>query len=540
MSTSRRERAQDACPGVLRTHSAADGALARLRLPGGRLTAHAARVLAACARELADGHVELTSRGNVQLRGLADGGLARGGVADGGLAGGGAAELARRARAAGLLPSDTHERVRNIVASPMSGRVAHGRDVTPLVAALDRGLCADPALAALPGRVLFTVDDGTGDLGAIPADFALRALPGGRTLVRVAGEPWELRVPDADAVPVLLAAARAFVELIGAGGPAASAWRVAELPSGRERLLAAAAAAAVGVSVVAASAFSGGTRGGAESVSQGAGADVADPAPRGARPGVYVQRDGRRAVTVLVPLGRLRAGQLELAAELAGGDGLTVTPWRSVVLVDRMAADIPGIRARLAAAGLVVEPGAGWTGVTSCAGRPGCARSVTDVRRDATRLAAATRTPAEVSAAATRTPAEVSVGATGMPPEVSAGGSRAAQGGGPLAGSLAGSATGTRRPARASETSPGDERRLLPTHWSGCGRRCGQPSGSVVEVVAEPDGYRVHRTDGTQPPEGTLITWATGSGGELTPEDWSALVGAVTAARTTEAGGWKW
>ncbi|MCM3886545.1 nitrite reductase, partial [Frankia sp. R82] len=223
MSTSRRERAHDACPGVLRTHPAADGALARLRLPGGRLTARAARELAACARELADGHLELTSRGNVQLRGLADGG---------------AEVLAGRARAVGLLPSDTHERVRNIVASPLSGRLAGGRDVQAFVAALDRGLCAGPALAALPGRILFAVDDGTGDLSAIPADLALRALPAGHMVVSVAGEARGLRVSDAVAVPALLAAARAFVDLVAAGGPAASAWRVAELPAGRDRLLA--------------------------------------------------------------------------------------------------------------------------------------------------------------------------------------------------------------------------------------------------------------------------------------------------------------
>src|SRR6185369_5309762 len=123
-----RERARDACPGVLRTHAAADGALARLRLPGGILPAGTARELAACARELGDGCVELTSRGNVQLRGLADG----------------AAEvLATRARRVGLLPSDTHERIRNIIASPLSGRsTASQRDIAPLVGALDRALCA--------------------------------------------------------------------------------------------------------------------------------------------------------------------------------------------------------------------------------------------------------------------------------------------------------------------------------------------------------------------------------------------------------------
>ena len=60
----------DACPGVFAPHDAADGALARIRLPGGVIDATALRVLAGCAEELGDGRVHLTSRGNLQLRGL--------------------------------------------------------------------------------------------------------------------------------------------------------------------------------------------------------------------------------------------------------------------------------------------------------------------------------------------------------------------------------------------------------------------------------------------------------------------------------------
>src|SRR5918911_2667097 len=66
----------DACPGALQTHAAADGGLARVRVPGGTLTGAQLRVLAGAARDLGDGALELTSRGNVQLRGLADGAAA--------------------------------------------------------------------------------------------------------------------------------------------------------------------------------------------------------------------------------------------------------------------------------------------------------------------------------------------------------------------------------------------------------------------------------------------------------------------------------
>src|SRR3954453_4608101 len=92
----------DACPGALQTHAAADGGLARVRVPGGVLTAAQVRVLADAARELGDGHLEMTSRGNLQLRGLPDGAEA---------------DLGDRLAVAGLLPSATHERVRNVLSS---------------------------------------------------------------------------------------------------------------------------------------------------------------------------------------------------------------------------------------------------------------------------------------------------------------------------------------------------------------------------------------------------------------------------------------
>jgi precorrin-3B synthase len=39
--------------------------------------------------------------------------------------------------------------------------------------------------------------------------------------------------------------------------------------------------------------------------------------------------------------------------------------------------------ARFVAAGFVVDPGSAWVGVTTCAGRPGCASALADVRGDA-------------------------------------------------------------------------------------------------------------------------------------------------------------
>jgi sulfite reductase beta subunit-like hemoprotein len=143
---------------VLRLHEAADGLLARVRLPGGRLRPDHLRAVAVGAG-LGNEIIELTSRASLQIRGLSDGAVA--GVLED----------------AGLLPSLTHERVRNILASPLAGR--HPRSVWDTDAAvdeLDAAICADPELAHLSGRFLFGVDDGSGMLGH-PVDVLIA--PGG-------------------------------------------------------------------------------------------------------------------------------------------------------------------------------------------------------------------------------------------------------------------------------------------------------------------------------------------------------------------------
>ena len=111
-----RARDTDACPGALQVHPAADGALVRVRLPGGMITAAQLATLCTVSSGFGSGTLELTARGNVQLRGTTDVTA----VAD---------AIVPLLFLAGLLPSATHERVRNIVASPLSGRIGGNLDV---------------------------------------------------------------------------------------------------------------------------------------------------------------------------------------------------------------------------------------------------------------------------------------------------------------------------------------------------------------------------------------------------------------------------
>nr|WP_228386146.1 nitrite/sulfite reductase [Streptomyces katsurahamanus] len=500
----------DACPGALRLHTADDGALARVRVPGGVLAADQADALAAAAEQLGDGVLHLTSRGNVQLRGL--------GAGCGG-------ELAEALGSAGLLPSRHHERVRNIVVSPLTGLDGRGeRDVRPWLRELDGLLCASDAARALSGRFLFALDDGRGDVAALGADVVLRAAAGGDALLGFApgvpggvtgssrdsargpdgdsagdsargpdgdssrgsagdsahvpaGSPEVLRVAGAAAGRAALIAAETFLDAVReAGAPddrsgrtgrtgRTAIWRVSELPGPGDRLLAETARRLAHTGIP----------------------SRREPAPVRARepeagpaevpPGIIrnpERRPGHDTVTlsVLAPLGRLSAAQWRSLAALAREHGtgeLRLTPWRGVLVPGVAASRAARSLADLAAAGLVTAPDSPWRGVSACIGRPGCAKSRADVRADA---------------------------ATAL---------------GPAGG--------------------------LPVHWSGCERRCGHPQGDHVDVVAAPGGpsagYQVSTARA-----GTVRTGAPLTGASLTGATTGAATGredlaaAVTAART--------
>ncbi|SFR24713.1 precorrin-3B synthase [Lentzea waywayandensis] len=310
----------DACPGAVELHAAADGGLARIRVPGGTLSAAQWDVVRLASLELGSGSIELTSRANLQIRGLADG-----------------VELGARLAAAGLLPSASHERIRNIIAAPLEDNQA-------LVDEIDAALCADPALASLPGRFLVTAGASVsglgGDIGLVSGDVgpagndapgaarpASVAAPGIRSatpstwILLLAGRDTGVRVTDP--VDAVVTAARLFQQLRG------TSWRLSEVDDGVRKI----------------TAHFGATE-----------------APRFTP---VVTPVAPSPVTPGVPLGRLDAHQLP-------GVPLRLTPWRSLV-----------VPAGTDTSGLITDPASPWHGVSACTGRPGCAKSLSDVRADA-------------------------------------------------------------------------------------------------------------------------------------------------------------
>ncbi|MDF1706298.1 MAG: nitrite reductase [Aeromicrobium sp.] len=278
----------DRCPGVLRPWIAADGALVRLRLVGGRLPTRALAALIRIAATHADENLYLTKRANVQLRALdhEDGCVSP--------------AFVEAVTAAGLLPSPSHELVRNVMVSPLSGRRGGRADLRGVADRYDALVCADPDLAALSARFLVVLDDGRGDLVGRSLDLGAMAVSASEAQVSVGRDGWGEVVPTSDLPDVLLTLARRFLAANHGG-----AWHVDELADRGASLLGHPHARDLRTHV------------------------TALPLPHGS----VQQDDGRVALHLPVPDGRLTP---DLAATVLAraGDEVVVTPWRSLLLPD--------------------------------------------------------------------------------------------------------------------------------------------------------------------------------------------------------------
>lgn len=335
-------REPDACPGALQLHQAADGPLARIRIPGGILTPTQLETLATAAESIGNGELELTSRGNLQLRSVRD-----------------ANALQSELEQAGLLPSLTHERVRNLVASPLSGRVGGLGDIRAFVGDLDEKLQTAPKLADLPGRVLFGLDDGRGDISALAPDFGIQATGNDDFAVILGGVDSGARTSNP--VDVLIEAAHAFLDIRD------DEWRLADVPGGTNRVL--------------------------ETIGLRRTEEPPAVSPPTTPIGWLEQADGR--VTLA---GGLRFGTLtsQLARFVAAVEvPIAITPWRSLAIFD-LDEDVADTVLRvLAPLGLIFDASSPWLQITACAGKPGCAKAISDVRADATEAVLTSTLPGE-------------------------------------------------------------------------------------------------------------------------------------------------
>jgi precorrin-3B synthase len=332
------------CPGALRPMESGDGLIVRLRLIGGALAPDLGRAIADWAVRFGNGRIDLTSRANLQLRGVTEATLQ---------------PLQDALAGRGLLDADPDaEAVRNVMASPLAGLDPSAlRDIRPSVRALDARLRDDPALHGLPAKFGFLVEDG----GALPlapdlADIAFVASGAGFD-IHLGGEHAGHCAADALAESAAKIA-RSFLALRGADR------RMAALV---KRIGAAAVIAGTGLD------YSSGEK---------------QVYPDSSHRVIGAHDLGRyRAIGLGVPFGRFDADGLRRVAdeaEAATGE-LRLTPWRAILIAgERIDA---GLGDRLRDAGFILDADAPLRSVAACPGMPACRNGSTVTHEDGARLA---------------------------------------------------------------------------------------------------------------------------------------------------------
>lgn len=340
------------CPGLARPMPTGDGLLARVHPPLGILTLDQARAVAEGARRFGNGHLDLTARANLQIRGVTEATRA---------------PLAAWLAAQGLgdVRADGGPQ-RLTLTSPLAGHDPDETvDVPTLAAAIET---AGLAIPGLPAKTLVVVEGRPGR--AVPeADLSVVAEGPGRVAIAVAhGEtPRTLLTCAEDAAPGHVAALLGVFARTGRR-------RMRDLSDGEMAAL----TGALCSGRPAPSAGSAKARGGF--------APGREPArPAGAR--------DLRSVAIDAPFGRCTADALERVAARAtaiGADEIRLSATRGfVLLVPATASDAAAAATAALAAEFIVVPDDPRRAIAACTGAPGCASGSTPTLADAARLAAA-------------------------------------------------------------------------------------------------------------------------------------------------------
>ncbi|GAN97588.1 cobalamin (vitamin B12) biosynthesis protein precorrin-3B biosynthesis protein CobG [Komagataeibacter europaeus NBRC 3261] len=319
------------CPGLHTPMEAADGWLVRVRPPLGRLSGAQARQIARAATMHGNGLIELTSRGNLQLRGL---------TSDGTRA------FAHDMRIAGLASADAAtEARRGLLLSPLAGiDPAAAPDAPDVIRALDTALTNADTLRGLPAKFVIAVEcGGHVPAGTLRADIVARTTNTGWMVV--CGDR-ALACPGADVARIAVSLAHALAAMEPVMRPL------------RDPTLGQAAFARIRMPDTATA-----------------------PSARPHRPVLAGPLPGH-AMGVVLPPGPIAARMLEDIARWCderGNGHMRVAPWRAIVLEQcDMPPPLPG---------LITQGDDPRLRVWACIGTRGCACATRDVIADAHALA---------------------------------------------------------------------------------------------------------------------------------------------------------
>ena len=371
-------RRRGMCPGVLAPMEVGDGLLVRVRVPAGVLPAAAATRIAELGRRYGNGLVDLSHRGNLQLRGVATADMAA---------------LIAELRALGYVSEDAEsEAVRNVLTSPTAGLDGTAvLDVRPYALALDARLAADRDLHRLPPKFGWLVDGG-GQATLFDSSTDVRfdagagAVNGPLFRVGLGGDFEKAALlghcrPD-DLVELAAALARTFLELRQtlAEPPRRMAGLVKALglEALRERV----------VGMLTGPHPSHAAHGPLPSSASQERELQSPPPPSGGGSGWGQTSPTRHFLGpqsswlgVAFPFGRLDVHRLEALAALT--HEIRITPWRALLL----AAPQEGAAEKAAAFGGILDHGDIRLKLTACSGVTGCDVGSTDTHADGLAIA---------------------------------------------------------------------------------------------------------------------------------------------------------
>jgi precorrin-3B synthase len=341
------------CPGLARPMPTGDGLLARVHPPLGVLTVPQVRAVAEAARRYGNGHVDLTARANLQIRGVSE---------------------ATRADLAGHLEDALLGDVRGdggpqrlTLTSPLAGHDPAERvDVPAIARAVE---AAGRTVAGLPAKTLVVVE-GRPDATWPDADLNVIARPDGDVAVAIrSAQGWHLAVacPESQAADTVAALLAAFAR--------SGHRRVRDLSRDDLRGL---------IRTLATDRRVGSPL---RSLPDAGGRAFAPPA------GVVRLGSARAGIAVDAPFGRCTALMLDDAvavAEALGAGEIRLSPTRGLVLIAPPGAATTAALASLADR-FIVTPDDPRRAVDACTGAPGCASGSTPTLDDAAALSAAFR-----------------------------------------------------------------------------------------------------------------------------------------------------
>jgi precorrin-3B synthase len=347
------------CPGALRPMQSGDGLIVRIRPQSATFNTKELGVLADAAQRFGNGHIDLTRRANLQIRGVSEATLPQlHGVISG----------------MGLLDDNPDgEAVRNVMINPLAGiDPAELLDVRNVSQELVRLLTSEKGAWALPSKFGFIVDGGGAlSLTGQRADVRLSAIAHGSEaafafgLETKTGVEWLGSISPRSAPVAAIEASLAFVKVA--------------LREKRRRMR---DLSDQGLAFV-------------RSAMRPRLDKLREQPPQtdvsaNRRIGMIELGAGRFAVGIATPFGRIETDQLRNLCDAAASHGveeIRLSPWRTLY------AEVPGrqlghgILDAAVADGLIIDPRDALLQIEACPGAPDCPSTTLDTRGDGRRLA---------------------------------------------------------------------------------------------------------------------------------------------------------